>query len=236
MTNDITTFGGFDLAALRKGLENVRATAKNVGGTPFLRLQKDGSWVFGSDDAEIGNGARAIINPGAIKHGYSCWTDRKPGEGKNEMLGEQMVSAMSDKPLMHQLEQHVDEKTGRPCKWSEQHALDLRFISGEARGTQVAYKTTSVGGIRAVLGVIDKLVERLSAGEGKYLCPVVEMTSDSYKHATYGKIYTPVIEVVGWADASGELEGKASERLAAPQDDDEPELELDEGSRRRRRG
>jgi hypothetical protein len=33
--------------------------------------------------------------------------------------------------------------------------------------------------------------------------PIVELQSDSYKHRMYGKIYFPLLHVVGWTDPSG---------------------------------
>lgn len=246
MSNEVTTARsgavGFaiDVSALRSGLQNVRETMKDTGGTPFLRLLKDGDWVFGSDDAGIAPGTEAVVNVMSIKHGYSCWTNRKPGEGKNALLGEVMVPFMSPKPLPHELTQKVDDQTGDACEWKEQNSLDLRLIDGKHKGTQVVYKTTSVGGIRAFAKIIDAILERISSGETEYLCPIISLGSDSYRNPTYGKTYYPVLNVVGWANANGEEapeEGAA--RLEAPKEEaqaDEPELPLeDEAPRRRRR-
>lgn len=247
MSNEVTTARagsvGFamDIDALRAGLQNVRETMKDTGGTPFLRLLKDGDWVFGSDDATIAPGTEAVINLMSIKHGYSCWTNRKPGEGKNVLLGEVMMPFNTAKPLPHELTQKVDDQTGETCDWREQNSLDLRLIGGKHNGAQVVYKTTAVGGIRAVAKILDAILERIITGEDVYLCPIVSIRSDSYKHSTYGKTYTPVLEVVGWANALGEEEpeeGTAAAQLEAPQAEtasDEPELPLEEEAPRRRR-
>lgn len=247
MSNEVTTARtgavGFamDIDALRSGLQNVRETMKDTGGTPFLRLLKDGDWVFGSDDASIAMGTEAIINVMSIKHGYSCWTNRKPGEGKNALLGEVMVPFTSPKPLPHELTQKVDDQTGDACKWNEQNSLDLRLIDGKHKGTQVVYKTTAVGGIRIFAKLIDAILERIIAGEGEYLCPIISFDSDHYKHPTYGKTYVPKLEIVGWANAAGEEnpgDGTASAKLEAPKEEveaEEPELPLEEEAAPRRR-
>jgi len=246
MSNEVTTARsgavGFaiDITALRSGLQNVRETMKDTGGTPFLRLLKDGDWVFGSDDAGIEPGTEAVVNVMSIKHGYSCWTNRKPGEGKNVLLGEVMVPFTSPKPLPHELTQKVDDQTGDACKWNEQNSLDLRLIDGKHKGTQVVYKTTAVGGIRVFAKIIDAILERIISGEAEYLCPIISFGSDSYKHPTYGKTYVPQLDVVGWANANGEeAPEECAARLEAPKEEaqaDEPELPLeDEAPRRRRR-
>lgn len=222
---------------LRAGLSNVRETMKETGGTPFLRLQKDGSWVFGSDDADIAPKTEAVINPMSIKHGFSCWTDRKAGEGKNELLGEVMVSAQQAKPMPHELDKKTDEKTGRECDWRDQNAIDLRLIGGKHNGTQVVFKTTAVGGIRVIRALLDAVIDRVSEGEATYLCPIVELASDSYKHSTYGKIFTPVMEIVGWADVNGNEAPDAEDAPAAVEEEvavEEAPVEETPARRRRR--
>jgi len=34
--------------------------------------------------------------------------------------------------------------------------------------------------------------------------PIVELQSDNYKHPKYGKIFFPLLHVVGWTGASGD--------------------------------
>jgi len=34
--------------------------------------------------------------------------------------------------------------------------------------------------------------------------PIVELQPDSYKHKQYGKIFFPVLHIVGWTDDKGE--------------------------------
>ena len=33
--------------------------------------------------------------------------------------------------------------------------------------------------------------------------PIIELRSDSYKHRTYGKIFFPVMHIVGWTGPDG---------------------------------
>jgi hypothetical protein len=44
--------------------------------------------------------------------------------------------------------------------------------------------------------------------------PVVKLGKDHYTHKSYGRIYTPVFEVVEWVSMNGEADAPAAE--AAP--------------------
>jgi hypothetical protein len=242
MSNDITTAkqtGLGALGALRTGLQNVRTKLPEVGGSPYLRLLKDGDWVFGQEDNAIAKGTEAVVNPLSIKHGYSCWTNRQPGQGKNEALGEIMVGLNQPLPMAHELPQHSDPTTGMVCPWKDQLSMDIKFINGKHKGTQVMWKVSSVGGLNAARQILDAILTKLDEGT-PFVCPIITLDSDSYKHATYGKTYTPKIEVVGWMDLEGNEEDGDSdgapadvvEKLVAPEP--EPEV-VEEPARRRRR-
>lgn len=250
MTTEVTkpaATGLGALSALRTGLQNVRTKMPEVGGSPFLRLLKDGDWVFGQEDNAVAKGTEAVINPMSIKHGYTCWTNRQPGQGKNENLGELMVGLGQPLPSMHELEQHKDPTSGAPCPWKDQISMDVKFLDGKHKGTQVMWKTSSVGGLNAARVVLDAILAKL-ADETEFVCPIVRMESDSYKHATYGKTYVPVLEVVGWTDLEGNeedaggetkaVEDKTPAKAQEPEPEPEPEkaeAPAEEPVRRRRR-
>lgn len=243
MSNEVTTpkqTGLGALGALKTGLANVRTRLPEVASSPYLRLLKDGDWVFGQEDNAVAKGTEAVINPLSIKHGYSCWTNRQPGEGKNEPLGEIMVGLNAALPAMHELEQKTDPQTGRPAPWKDQMAMDVKFLGGKHKGTQVLYKVSSVGGLNACKEILDAILTKLDENT-PYVCPIVTFDSDSYKHQTYGKTYTPKIEIVGWMDLEGNEEDSDDEptaELPKPVDEvvkaEEPE-QAEEPVRRRRR-
>ena len=209
MSNQVTTpkqTGLGALGALRTGLANVRAKLPEIGGSPYLRLLQDGDWVFGQEDNAVAAGTEAVINPLSIKHGYTCWTDREKGEGKNENVGEIMMGLNQPLPAMHELEQKTDPSTGRSCPWKDQMSVDVKFVSGKHKGTQVLWKVSSVGGLNAARAILDEVLTKLEE-ETPFVCPIITLNSDSYKHASYGKTYVPKIEVVGWMDLEGNEEG-----------------------------
>lgn len=246
MSNELTTpkqTGLGALGALRTGLQNVRAKMPEIASSPYLRLLKDGDWVFGQEDNAVAPGTEAVINPLSIKHGYSCWTNRQPGQGKNEMLGEIMVGLSAPLQAIHELPQHTDPTTGNICQWKDQMAVDVKFLNGKHKGTQVLYKVSSVGGLNACKGILDAILTRLDE-DTAFVCPIITLSSDSYKHATYGKTYVPKIEIVGWMDIEGnEEDGDETDgapepvtaKIAAPEPEPEPEPEVAEDAPRRRR-
>jgi hypothetical protein len=206
---------------LRAGVAQTRASMPVMsGGTPFLRLLRDGKWAMGAEDSEIVDGTEAIISPLSIQHGYSCWTDRGPKEGKNEKLGEEMWKITQPKPMANTLEELSDPRTQKPCKWKDQMSFELKLLGGKYKGEQALYSATSVGGLRLADTILKELENQLDTGS-MYIFPIVRISSDSYQHSSYGKTYTPVMEVVGWADMNGNEEGADADDAPAP----EPEVE-----------
>jgi hypothetical protein len=64
------------------------------------------------------------------------------------------------------------------------------FTTGSKGGLACVSRLTRAYGRR----VQDKKVPGL---------PVVELRADHYRHRTYGKIFYPVMHIVGWTDADG---------------------------------
>lgn len=209
MSNEITkpNAGGLGaLASLRAGIAQVRASIPaSVGGQPLLRLLKDGNWVMGREDNAVTPGTEAVINPASFQTGYSCWTDRKPGQGKNELMGEEMWGIMAQKPPASSLPQHHDPRTQELCAWKDAMSVDLKFLDGAFEGQQALYKVTSVGGIRSLSDILDKIMSKLDSGS-EHVYPIITIAADSYNHNSYGRTYTPKFEVVGWADMHGNEE------------------------------
>lgn len=192
------------LSNLKAGLQNVASTIVATGGDPFLRLLTDGTWVYGADNVEVEDGSLWAINPFSVKHGWVSWTD-KPGKQANEIVGEVMVPAGSPLPPQGEL-----QDTGWP--WAQQLSFQLKCMTGEDTGTQVLYKTSSVGGMNAVKTFIGKLTTHLDA-DPETPVAVVTLDQDHYQHKKFGKTYTPIFEVEKWIsldDAPAEDEPTAS--------------------------
>jgi hypothetical protein len=80
---------------------------------------------------------------------------------------------------------------------------------------EARFTTTSVGGKRSVQTLAVALAEQVEKDQTKPV-PVVRLKKDHYAHKSYGKIYTPVFEIVEWVSMDGEApEVKAVEEAPA---------------------
>jgi len=72
-----------------------------------------------------------------------------------------------------------------------------------------------VGGKRSVQTLAVALAEQVEKDQTKPV-PVIRLKKDHYSHKSYGKIYTPVFEIVEWVSMDGEAPEAAPEPEAAP--------------------
>ena len=102
---------------------------------------------------------------------------------------------------------------------------------------EARFTTTSVGGKRAVQTLALELAQQVDKDQSKPV-PIVRLSTDHYNHKSYGKIFTPVFELVEWVsmdgpeDAAAEATAEAAPSEAAPA---EAASGTQEPPRRRRR-
>jgi len=198
-----------ELSQLSTGLARAIQSAP-VGNAPFIKLDKSGDWVFGSDAHEVTDGLWAI-NPQSFTEGYIAW-------GAGELLGEEMAP-MAGVPIeLSDLPAQPGAKNG----WQKQVGLQMVALSGEFKGQQVLYKTSSKGGMTAIREMVAKVVNQINGGDAD-IVPVVSLDSSSYVHKEYGKIQVPILTVDHWTNMDD-----------APEDD-VPEDEPEKAPTRRRR-
>jgi len=70
-----------------------------------------------------------------------------------------------------------------------------------------------VGGKRSVQTLAVALADQVDKDQTKPV-PVVRLKKEHYQHKSYGRIFTPVFEVVEWLTLEGEAEKPAE--VAAP--------------------
>jgi hypothetical protein len=104
--------------------------------------------------------------------------------------------------------------------------MSLQATSGEDAGLAVRYTATSVGGRNAIQKIANAIADQLEADPSKPVA-LVTLGKETYQHKQYGKIFTPVMTVVGWATMDGTTD--------APEAAPEPE-ETKAPARRRNRG
>ena len=201
----LTTFSSANLPAVSSLSTSLRALEKDVGpaGTVILKMDKTGHWVFGADQTEAEPDSLWAINPFSFIHGFIAW-------GDGEVLGEKMVGV--SEPLPELESAHKDAKRG----WETQIGMSLKCTTGEDKDMEARFTTTSVGGKRAVQTLGVAIATQVEKDQSKPV-PVVRLKKDHYQHKSYGKIYTPVFEIVEWVGLDGAAEEAAPAAEAQPE-------------------
>lgn len=202
------------LKSLKAGIANVQQTMVKKSGKPYLRMLKDGEWVYGQEDIGVETGSLWAANPFSIEHGWTAW---KRGEGVDNSggpLGEVMVpmnQVCPAKTTLHDV----------GADWEYQMAIELKCLNGTDKGEEVSYKASSVGASKAMDALVKAIMSQLETDE-ELPIPIVSLDSSTYNHKKYGKTYEPVITIVEWAPMSdtppevGEPEEQAETEPAAP--------------------
>lgn len=211
--NDVVKFGGASLPSVQSLSSALRKIEADVGPgrTIILKMDKTGHWVFGADQTEIEDDSVWAINPFSFIHGFIAW-------GDGTVLGEKMA------PVADPLPETGPAPDGANRGWEMQVGMSLACTNGEDEGMQARYTVTSVGGKRAVQSLAVAIADQVDKSPDKPV-PLVKLGKEHYQHKSYGRIYTPVFDIVGWTslDASD----------AAEAEPEEPPVE--ETPRRRRR-
>jgi len=213
MTN-IVAFAGANLPAVSTLSTALRNLEADVGpaGVVIIKMDKTGAWVYGADQTEVEDDSKWAVNPFSFVHGHIAW-------GEGEVLGERMVSVSQPLPELDAA------PPGAKKGWEVQVGCSMRCLNGEDEGLEVRYTTTSVGGKKAIQAIAVAIAAQVEKDQTKPV-PVVTLGKEHYQHKNYGKIFTPVLEVVEWVGMNGEAEPAKAEPEAAP---------AEEGTRRRRR-
>lgn len=189
------------VTSLSASLRNIQPAGGVGGGAAIIKMDKGGHWVFGADQTEVESDSKWAINPFSFVHGFIAW-------GDGEVLGEKMTSVAN--PLPDLEEAPAAAKKG----WESQVGMSLQCVSGDDKGTECRYTVTSVGGKRAVQTLAVALADQVDKDQTKPVA-IVHLKKDHYAHKAYGRIYTPVFEILEWVS----MDGEAPEADAAPTDE-----------------
>ena len=200
--SNLVNFKGANLPAVTSLTTALRAldTAAGPAGSVIIKMDKTGHWVFGADQTEVESDSTWAVNPFSFIHGFIAW-------GDGEVLGEKMVSVSEPLPEMEAAPPNA--KRG----WEAQIGMSLKCLSGEDKGMEARYTVTSVGGKKAVQALAVAIAEQVEKDQSKPV-PVVHLKKDHYTHKSYGRIYTPVFEVVEFVSMDGESDAPAAEAEA----------------------
>ena len=189
------------VSSLSSALRVAAQSAAPAGGTVILKMDRTGHWVFGADQDEVEPGSKWAVNPYSFVHGFIAW-------GDGQVLGEKMA------PMTEPLPEVEAAPPGASKGWEMQIGFSLKCISGEDAGMEARYTATSVGGKRSVQELALAVAEQADKDSSKIVA-VVTLGKDHYQHKSYGRIYTPVFDVVEWVGMNGP-EVQADEPQAEP--------------------
>ena len=198
--SNLVKFSGANLpsvASLSTALRTI-ATDVSASTTAIIKMDRTGHWVFGADQTEAEDDSRWAVNPFSFVHGFIAW-------GDGEVLAEKLVPVTEPKPELE------PAPPGAKKGWEEQTGLSLKCISGDDAGLEARFTTTSVGGRKAVQTLAVAIATQVDKDPSKPV-PIVKLAKDHYTHKSYGRIFTPVFEVVEWVS----MDGDAVEEEAAP--------------------
>jgi hypothetical protein len=199
----LTVFKSAGLPAVATLATSLRSIATDVGaaGVVILKMDKTGHWVYGADQTEAEDDALWAINPFSFVHGFIAW-------GDGEVLGEKMASVSQPLPELDV------SPPGAKKGWETQVGMSLKCLTGEDKGMEARFTTTSVGGKRAVQTLAVALAEQVDKDQTKPVA-VVKLKKDHYAHKSYGKIYTPVFQVTEWVSMDADEMPADAEAVAA---------------------
>jgi len=188
----LAVFKSAGLPAVSSLATSLRSIAVDVGpaGVVILKMDKTGHWVFGADQTEVEDDTTWAVNPFSFVHGFIAW-------GDGEVLGEKMASVSQPLPELDV------SPPGAKKGWETQVGMSLKCLSGEDKGMEARFTTTSVGGKRAVQALAVALAEQVDKDQTKPVA-IVKLKKDHYAHKSYGKIFTPVFQVVEWVSMDAE--------------------------------
>jgi hypothetical protein len=200
----MSTFSIANLPAVTSLSTSLRALEKDVApvGTVIIKMDKTGHWVFGADQTEVEDGSKWAVNPFSFIHGFIAW-------GDGEVLAEKMVSVAEPLPELDAA------PPGAKRGWETQVGMSLKCLNGEDEGMEARYTVTSVGGKRAVQALAVAIANAVDADQSKPV-PVVLLKKEHYQHKSYGRIYTPIFEIVEFMSMDGSTPEAEVEEVEAP--------------------
>jgi hypothetical protein len=202
--SNLATFSSANLPAVATLSTALRALEQGAGtsGVVILKMDKTGHWVFGADQTEVEDDSTWAVNPFSFVHGFIAW-------GDGEVLGEKMTG------VQHPLPELDSAPPGAKRGWETQIGMSLKCLVGEDKDMEARFTTTSVGGKKAVQALGVAIATQVEKDQSKPVA-IVRLKKDHYVHKSYGRIYTPVFEIVEWASMDGAAEAPAPEAEAAP--------------------
>lgn len=159
----------------------------------LLRFAK-GDYVIGSGDEALPPNSRVLVDMGKLTAGWVRWDGKRPVERRTGYVGSGFQPAPRE-ALGH--EDTSQWPVGLDGKRQDPWAFTNQFVCRVGSKDVYTFVTSSKGGIKAV----GKLCGAYASGmrtRAKGEMPIVELGSDSYRHADFGVIKYPELAIVDW--------------------------------------
>lgn len=208
---------------LAQVLEGVVANAPSA--MSFLKFDKTGTWIYGSDQVEVDASSVWAVNPYSFTHGYQAWGT---GVSEGKLLSEKVVPLAEALPTKGDALEHCEKG------WEHCMGVAMVCVEGLDKGANVSYSTKSKGGVSALIELSKQLVAQINT-DATNPVPLVYLKGSSYAHSNkaYGKIQVPVLEVCGWTSLSGSQEAVVETPVIEAQEVEVIEEAAPVGRRRR---
>jgi hypothetical protein len=192
--SNIVKFSQAGLPAVSSLSTALRTLERDIpaAGSAIIKMDKTGHWVFGAQQTEVEDSSKWAVNPFSFTHGYIAW-------GDGEVLAEHVL------PVTEPLPQLDAAPAGAKKGWEMQVGFSMKCLTGEDAGLEVRFNSTSVGGKRSVQGLGLAIATQVDVDQAKPVA-IVRLGKDHYQHKSYGRIFTPVFEVLEWMSLDGPSE------------------------------
>src|SRR3954469_15561729 len=174
------------------------ALGAKLDGGLFLKFSK-GEYIAGQNKEELRLGKRLVVNMPGMQLGWVRWSQGKRVENRMSLLIERRrIEARDELGDSDESLWDRDDRGDPQDPWVLTYSVEL---SDPANSEVYSFSTTSRGGEKA----FGKLLKAFSTKHRMEpnLLPIVELQRESYNHTNsrFGKIYNPLLPIVGWTDA-----------------------------------
>lgn len=188
----------------------------------LLKFSK-GEYLAGQNGDEVEEGTELVANMHELMVGWVRWEDNKPTDMRMGRIAEGFKPvARRELGDTDESEWEIDESSGKPRDpWQPTNYLILKDAESDKLYT---FATSSKGGLGAIANLCREYGKAMRQKPDQL--PVIALGTDSYRHPNkaYGKIFTPKLEIVGWAPRDAFDEALAADRERK----EEPEIPFEE--------
>jgi hypothetical protein len=228
MSNDLTTIKNQALASTNL-TDPFLAFADAVHPQHILgKLLKHskGDYLAGEAEESLPLNTKMIVAMDLLTAGYVEWSGGKPVSHHMVMVADgvkppQRAELGNSDPV--NWENGPDGKPRDPFQFTQY--LPMIDEAGEV----FTFSTSARGGVGALAALARQYARGRAAHRDAF--PVIELRSDSYPHAVYGRVKFPVFKIIGWESKSTFWKAAGMEAPIAEQSDfghSEPANEMDD--------